>query len=406
MNESQQEQDSGHAMRVDRRALLGAGAAAAALACSTPTRASSVSGAQQPGAVTPRKARENYPVMVGSANALAGMQLHYKQLVDGSDPLDAAIEVVKVVEADPNDTSVGLGGLPNEEGVVQLDAACMHGPSHHSGAVGCIENILHPSEVARLVMERTDHCLLVGEGAYRFARAHGFEHVELLTDASRKVWLEWKESMSDKDKWLPARPYKATDKPAEKSGDKKTGMLFDSLERRPNVIEYVRRLEQQGYDHAWGTVHCSALSVRGEIACTTTTSGLAFKIPGRCGDSPIVGAGLYCDQEAGSAGSTGRGEASILSNGSFAIVELMRQGATPRDAGFELLRRIVRQVQRMAKSQPELLGPDGKPAFNISFYALDLEGAFAGVTLKPGGKFAVADPNGGPRLVEMEPLLA
>ena len=401
MNESRAEQDEMDAARVDRRALLGAGAAAAALACSGPTRASSVSGEQQPHAVAPRKAREGFPVMVGSANALAGMQKHYQLLVDGSDPLDAAIEVVKVVEADPKDTSVGLGGLPNEEGVVQLDAACMHGPSHHSGAVGCIENILHPSEVARLVMERTDHCLLVGEGAYRFARAHGFEHVELLTDESRKVWLDWKENLSDKDKWLPPRSYKATDKPA----DKKTGLLLDPRERRRNVIEYVARLERMGYDHAWGTVHCSALSVRGEVACTTTTSGLAFKIPGRCGDSPIIGAGLYCDQEAGSAGSTGRGEASILSNGSFAIVEMMRQGATPKDAGMELLRRIVRQVQRMAKSQPELLGADGKPAFNISFYALDLDGTFAGVVLKPGGKFAVADPNGGPRLVEMEPLL-
>jgi N4-(beta-N-acetylglucosaminyl)-L-asparaginase len=383
---------------LDRRTLLGAGAAAAALACSTTTRASSVSTAQQPSAFTPRKAREGFPIMVGSANALAGMKLHYQKLIDGSDPLDAAIEVVKVVEADPTDTSVGLGGLPNEAGVVQLDAACMHGPTHNSGAVACIENILHPSEVARLVMERTDHCLLVGKGAYDFARAHGFEHVDLLTEGSRKEWLEWKESMSEKDDWLPPRSYKST--------DKKTGMLFDESERRRNVIAYVQRLEARGYEHAWGTVHCSALSTRGELACTTTTSGLAFKIPGRVGDSPIIGAGLYCDQEAGSAGATGRGEASILSNGSFAIVELMRQGASARDAGMEVLRRIVRQVQRASKWQPELLDPDGKPSFGIHFYALNLDGTFAGVTLKSAGsKFAVADSSGGPRLVDLEPLL-
>jgi len=146
--------------------------------------------------------------------------------------------------------------------------------------------------------------------------------------------------------------------------------------------------------------------VRGELACTTTTSGLAYKIPGRVGDSPLVGAGLYCDQEAGSAGATGRGEASILSNGSFAIVELMRQGASPEEAGFEVLRRIVRQTERLAKWQPELLGADGRPSFAIHFYVLALDGTWAGVTLTGRARFAVADPENGPRHVELAPLFA
>lgn len=375
----------------DRRHLFGAGAAYAALACTSTSNRSMASAAQQ---VEGRKPREGYPVMVGSANALAGMRLHYEMLLKGADPLDAAVEVVKVVEADPKDTSVGLGGLPNEEGVVQLDAAVMHGPTHNSGAVACIENILHPAAVAKLVMERTDHCLLVGEGAYRFARAHGFEHVELLTKEAREIWLEWKEAREGGD-WLPPR----------KSAERKNAKLEQRNRELERTLACVDALARRGHDHAWGTVHCSALSTRGEIACTTTTSGLAFKLPGRVGDSPILGAGLYCDQEAGSAGSTGRGEASILANASFAIVELMRQGATALDAGKEVLRRIVRQVQRQAQWQPAMLGADGLPAFNINYYVLGLDGSFAGVTLKGGGQFAVADPEKGPRLEQLEPLV-
>lgn len=383
---------------LDRRRLLGAGAAYAALACSatastSPSTAANASAARQAQA-TPRKAREGFPVMVGSANALAGMQAHYRALLEGADPLDAAVEVVKVVEADPNDTSVGIGGLPNEEGVVQLDAAVMHGPTHNSGAVACLENILHPAAVAKLVMERTDHCLMVGEGAYKFARAHGFPHTELLTDSTRKLWLEWREGRDDDD-WLAPQPSK----------ERRNARLEERNRQLERTLAYVRRLEQRGYEHAWGTVHCSALSKRGEIACTTTTSGLAFKIPGRVGDSPIIGAGLYCDQEAGSAGSTGRGEASILANASFAIVELMRNGASALEAGKEVLRRIVRQVQRQATWQPAMLGADGLPAFNINYYVLGLDGSFAGVTLKGKGHFAVADLEKGPRLEPLTPLI-
>ena len=357
---------------VSRRSFVGA--ATASLALPSIARAGSLR-------------REVRPVLVGSANALAGMRKTWDAFVSGGDPMDAAIETVKVVEADPNDTSVGLGGLPNEDGVVTLDAACMHGPTHNSGAVAHIENILHPSEVARLVMERTDHCLLVGPGAYRFARIHGHPHAELLTERARKVWLRWKEGMSDRDDYLapPPEPKEGVKSGALEEGDEGPRVAAADDLRVPT------RWERHG------TIHCSALSTQGEIACTTTTSGLAFKIPGRVGDSPIIGAGLYCDQEAGSAGSTGRGEAAILANGSFAIVEQLRRGASPLDAGMEVLGRITRQVRRQAKWQPALLGEDGKPAFGINFYVLGLDGRWAGVTLKGGGKFAVADPDGGPR---------
>ncbi|MCE9596028.1 MAG: N(4)-(beta-N-acetylglucosaminyl)-L-asparaginase [Planctomycetes bacterium] len=365
----------------DRRTFLGGGAAAWALACAAPANQERTVAA--PKTSTPRT---GFPLLVGSANALVGMQRFYKDLADGGDPLDVAVEVCKVQEADPEDQSVGLGGLPNEDGVVQLDAACMYGPTHKSGAVACIENILHPSEVAKLVMQRTDHCLLVGKGAYEFARAHGFPHVELLTEASRKAWLEWKERLSSDDDWLQERE---PPKPPKNA----------SLES----ADWQRVASRSAWKRPTGTIHVSALSTRGEVACCTTTSGLAFKIPGRVGDSPIIGAGLYCDQECGSAGATGRGEASILANGSFAIVELLRQGAAPLDAAKEALRRVVRQAQRLSKWQPEMVDADGRPSFNLQFYTLDLSGRFAGVSLK-GGKFAVADPERGPRHEELAVL--
>jgi len=380
--------------RPARRTVLGGAlaAGAAALACGTsPARAY-----QEPrSGGKARSSRKDYPVLVGSQNALAGMKLHYAKLQEGADPLDVAIEVVKVVEADPNDDSVGLGGLPNEDGVVQLDAACMYGPRHKSGAVACIENILHPSEVARLVLERTDHCLLVGKGAYEFARMHGHPHTELLTEASRKKWLEWRETLSETDDRLPPPPKV----PYE-------GALPPKAEKLAQADDREARLRAWRASRPTGTIHCSALAKNGAIACTTTTSGLAWKIPGRVGDSPIIGAGLYCDQEAGSAGSTGRGEACILANGSFAIVELMRQGATPLDAALEAMRRVTRQSQRQARYQPDLVDEKGIPTFNVHFYVLGLDGTVAGVRMKGEGEFAVSDPDRGPRLEKLVPLHA
>jgi len=372
---------------VSRRELLAAGAAALPLAAcagvahATPLAAGRGRG---PGAA-------GGPVLVGSANALAGMRSAWPAVTGGAEPLDSALDVVAVVEADPEDHSVGLGGLPNERGVVQLDAACMDGPTHNSGAVAAIENVLHPARVARLVMERTDHCLLVGRGAYEFARMHGHPHVELLTDAARRKWLHWKETMSGVDDRFP---------PREPEGER-TGQRVEFAED-PDGALLALDAARDPFDPWHGTVHCSALSAAGEVACTTTTSGLAFKVPGRVGDSPIVGAGLYCDQEVGSAGATGRGEAAVLANGSFAIVERMRAGATPLEAGMEVLERITRQVRRQARWQPQLVDERGRPAFGLKFYVLDLDGRWAGVSLRGGGSFAVADAAGGPR---HEPLV-
>lgn len=373
-------------LMMTRRGVMGA-----ALASSTAIACGNLGASQERSAPT-ASASKGKAVLVGSANALAGMKQHYAALEAGGDPLDVAVEVVKVTERDPNDTSVGLGGLPNEDGVVQLDAACMYGPRHKSGAVACIENILHPSEVARAVLERTDHVLLVGKGAYEFARAHGHPHVELLTEASRQEWMRWKESMSDRDDRLPPPaklPYQG------------------ALPARASEAE--RAVAQAQLRKAWrervtGTIHCSALATSGAIACITTTSGLAFKIPGRVGDSAIIGAGLYCDQEAGSAGATGRGEACVLANGSFAVVEMLRRGMAPLDAGMELLRRVVRQTQRQARWQPELLDEQGFPDFGLQFYVLGLDGTVAGVSLRNAGKYALSDARGGPRLAELEVL--
>ena len=234
---------------------------------------------------------------MASGNGLRSVEKTMELLTAGHDPLDAAIEGVAIVEADPKDHSVGYGGLPNEDGVVELDAAVMHGPTHGGGSVASIRNIMHPAAVARVVMQRTRHCLLVGEGALRFARAHGFPEVDLLTDESRRIWLHWKETRDAKDDWLPP--------PDEK------------------VAAFIRDMVA---NRVTGTIHCSALDTHGDLGCTTTTSGLAWKIPGRVGDSPILGAGLYLDNEVGSAGSTGVGEANLLNLSSYLVVEGMRHG--------------------------------------------------------------------------------
>ncbi len=300
------------------------------------------------------------PIAVSSANGVGAVETACTRMAAGADPLVAAVAGVNLVELDPNDMSVGYGGLPNERGVVQLDAAVMHGPTHRGGAVAALEGCKTPSRVALKVLERTDHCLLVGAGARDFADAHGFPREELLTDRARKVWLRWKEGLSDKDDWLSP----------EESGGK-------SVE-----LEY-------------GTIHLSARDAGGRLGCVTTTSGLSFKIPGRVGDSPIIGAGLFLDQSAGSAGSTGRGEAVILSAGSASIVDEMRRGATPTDACVEICRRIRTQARR----DPTLVNEAGRPNFNVNFYAIGTDGSHGGAALKGPFRYAVCDAEGA-RLVD------
>ena len=258
------------------------------------------------------------PVIVCSRGEEWGAKTNapgWEILKAGGNLLDAVEKSANVTELDPEDTSVGFGGLPNEDGVVQLDASCMHGPTHNCGAVAALEGIKTPSSVARLVMERTDHMMIVGEGAQRFARAHGFRVEDLLTEKARLYWLKWKESHSDDDDWLPP-----TD-----------GVYMDRAGR------------------TYGTINVLAVDGKGDIAGITTTSGLSNKIPGRIGDSPIIGAGLYVDNEVGAAGATGRGEEVIRTCGSFYVVSLMRQGMTPTQACVAACQRIIEINQRTGK---------------------------------------------------------
>ncbi len=296
------------------------------------------------------------PIVIASANGLEAVKKAMELIKGGNDALDGVIAGVNIVEDDPNDTSVGYGGLPNEDGVVELDAAVMHGPTHRAGAVGALRNIKNPSKVARVVMERSDHVFLVGEGALRFAKAHGFKEEDLLTDKAREVWLRWKETMSNQDDWLPAHSV----------DDNNVGPL----------------IEQNARPH--GTIHCSGIDLNGNISCVTTTSGLAFKIPGRVGDSPIVGAGLYCDNEVGSAGSSGRGEANITNCGSAMIVEWMRQGKSPEESCLAACKRIVDHVK-----EARLKLSNGLPNFSVSYYALSKSGAYGGGAIYSGQSMAV-----------------
>ncbi len=322
----------------------------------------------------PVPAPGKFPVkVISSANGLAATKRAYELILSGKDPVEAVVAGVAIVEADPKDTSVGFGGLPNEDGIVQLDAAVMHGPSHRAGSVGALQSIKHPAQVALKVMQLTDHELLVGEGALRFARAVGFREEDLLTERARKIWLHWKLSHSDKDDWIA---------PAKKSADPETAAFFEANTVTMRVAGELRRQ----FRPPTGTIHCSAINTQGEISCTTTTSGLAFKIPGRVGDSPIIGAGLYCDNEIGSCGSTGRGEANLENLCSFAAVELMRGGLSPREAGLEICRRVARHTHRA-----DLLDDQGRPNFGLKFYLLDKTGRHAGVSLWGPTKFAITD---------------
>jgi N4-(beta-N-acetylglucosaminyl)-L-asparaginase len=329
------------------------------------------------------------PVVVASNNGnrskdsegLTCVAKAFKMMTEGKDVLDSLIAGVNIVELDPEDTSVGYGGLPNADGVVQLDASVMHGPRKLAGAVACIEGVRTPSLVAQKVMEETDHVLLVGQDAQRFARNMGFKiEDDLNTPLSRQRWLEWKRR-TDPLHYLPPR------QKAQAWMDAGLDMVAEGL------IDP---------DHFWGTINCNGVNSRGEVCGVTTTSGLSWKIPGRVGDSPIIGAGLYVDGAVGAAGSTGRGEANLLSLASFVIVETMRQGKSPKDAGMEAIRRIVAQTEK------RLLNERGEPNFGINFYMLNVKGEYAGVTLRQNqqgtSSFAVCTENG-PESVKFEPYL-
>ena len=334
------------------------------------------------------------PIIICANNGHAYVEAAYGFLKSGGDTLDAAIRVVKGPEDDPNDDSVGLGGLPNEEGVVELDACCMHGPTRRAGSVGGVRNIKNVALVSKAVMEHTGHVMLVGEGAERFAVAMGSPRENLLTERSRKIWLLWKEFNSDRDWWGPgmADPHWQPPNLDSKPQSELWRDRIEHLKRRAGDIgiepEFQLAAVRRVLFPPTGTIHCSVLNEKGEISGVTTTSGLAFKLPGRCGDSPIIGAGCYTDQDVGSAGATGSGEENIKVAGAHTIVENMRHGMSPQEAGIDALKRIVRNYN----------GDMNKLRFmDMTYYILRKDGAYAGVCLwegySPGRphKFSVHD---------------
>ena len=340
---------------------------------------------QAPNMVTGKRAT---PVVIASGNGhifknggdKTCIETAFAKMMQGADVLESVIAGVNIVELDPLDTSVGYGGLPNAEGIVQLDACCMHGPKKRAGGVGAIEGVRTPSLVALKVMEETDHHLIVGKGAQEFARAMGFKiEDDLNTERSRKAWLEWK---------------------------RRTDPLhyLDPIKRQAAMRQVDLDMMREGWvdpNHFYGTINCNGVNAKGDVCGVTTTSGMAWKIPGRLGDSPVLGAGLYVDGDVGAAGSTGRGEANLFNLTSYLIVEAMRRGAHPKDAGIEGLKRI-----RANTAEKRLQKPNGDPNFNINFYAVNKQGEHAGVTMYGGQgvTYSYCDENGG-KTIPMDALL-
>ncbi len=371
-----------------KTSVLGAVAAGVGAHAAIPEALGENSGQASP-AGSPKR-----PIMICANNGHPYLEAAYAFLKGGGDTLDAAILVVKGPEDDVKDDSVGLGGLPNEECVVELDSCCMHGPTRRAGAVGAVRNIKNVSMVAKAVMEHTGHVMLVGEGAERFAVDMGFPRENLLSERSRKIWLLWKESNSDRDWWGPgiADPHWKPPVPESKPQADLWQKRIQQLQQRAADLgiepEFQLAAVRRVLFPPSGTIHCSALNEKGEMSGITTTSGLAFKLPGRVGDSPIIGAGCYTDQDVGSAGATGAGEENIKVAGAHTIVENMRHGMSPQEAGMDALKRIVRNYN----------GDMTKLHFmDMTFYVLRKDGAYAGVCLwegySPGHphKFAVHD---------------
>jgi N4-(beta-N-acetylglucosaminyl)-L-asparaginase len=368
---------------ISRRQFVKSGTAAGMLAAGP-----AASFGQAPTVSTPRSVK---PVVVASANGhkyrnggpRTAVQEAFDRIVKGEDVLDALVAGVNIPELDPEETGIGYGALPNADGIVQLDASCMHGPRKRAGGVAGLEGVRTPSNVAKAVLDLTDHHLLVGRGAQELARQLGFRIEEdLNTDNSRRKWLEWRRRI-DPEHWL------------------------DPVKRSHVGLRVWRQMIAEGLvdsEHAYGTINCNGITPKGEIAGTTTTSGLAWKIPGRVGDSPILGAGVYVDGEVGAAGSTGRGEANVYNLSSYLIVEGLRRGLHPKDAGMEAVKRIKDNTV-----EKRLLNERGQPDFYVSFYIVDRQGRFAGVDLYStfeGRKrqFAVCTENG-PQILDSEGLL-
>ena len=376
-------------MSVSRRDFLGAGAAAAAGLALPGLAGATPAGVMPDPANAMARRFAGRPMIVSAANGYnldpagkRGIQVAWDLLVNGADPLEAVIAGVQIVELDPKDQSVGLGGLPNEEGVVQLDASCMHGPTKRAGSVGCLEDVATAAAVAKAVMDHTDHIMLVGAGAKKFALEMGFKEQNLLTEESRIAWMRWKSKLNPSDNWLDP-----IDPPAPRPGQRATPAKTPSGDDERVSSSHVY-YDSRGVAHTYGTINMNAVTASGDIASVTTTSGLSWKIPGRVGDSPIIGAGQYCDNDVGAAGSTGRGEANMKVCGAFLAVELMRQGMTPEQALMKTMERVI------AMTEARLLDQRGRPYFQLQFYAVNKKGDYAGACAYEGSKFAVADFRG------------
>jgi N4-(beta-N-acetylglucosaminyl)-L-asparaginase len=369
---------------LDRRSFLAASAASAApFFIASNARSQSKDAKVQATAgsgAAPGKAGK-IPVVISSANGLRAVDKAMELIKSGGDPLDAIVAGINIVEDDPNDMSVGYGGLPNENGVVQLDSSCMSGPWHKAGSVAALENIKNPSKVALEVLRRTDHVMLVGKGALDFAKAMGFKEENLLTEESRQAWIKWKANLNKGDDWLD-------DDQQIKSGTK------------PDPSKKQARAEALNIPFTTGTIHCSAVDANGDIAACTSTSGLSWKIPGRIGDSPIIGAGMFCENSIGSAGATGRGEAVIQACGAFQIVLHMGNGLSPTEACLKVLQWIADHTR-----QPYLLNEQGRPNFGVTLYAVRKDGVYGSAAFTKGVKFAVNDGAGG-RLEDCAALYA
>ena len=396
---------------MDRRDFVKATAATVA-AAATPAALSAELSKRSPTPII----RRSRPILVSDVSSIryknggpeSGIERAFRGITEGEDMLDAMVAGVNIPELDPEESGIGYGGLPNADGNVQLDSCLMHGPRKWAGGVAGIEGVKTPSLVAKAVAELTDHHLIVGEGEREFARSLGFEIFDdLNTDHSRGLWLEWRRRV-DPSHWLdPEERIRGTSQTGEDNDPDviRRGRGRGGYERDLEHEARLRRFQEAGLaaglsmvddglidaDSFWGTTSLEGVSQSGDICGVTTTSGLSWKIPGRAGDSPILGAGQYVDNDIGAAGSTGRGEANLYNCASFLIVEFMRQGMSPKDAGMAALTRIKDNT-----IESRLLNSRGLPNFDVRFFVLNKAGDYAGVAMYGTGEstFAVCDENG------------
>ncbi len=391
---------------LDRRGFFAVAAASAAAVTTTATHGAPGTGPAVLRGRRPLAPGDDHrgPCVIASGNGMKTVELAFDLLAKGRRPVECCVRGVKIVEDDPNDMSVGYGGLPNEDGVIQLDSACMDGPLHRAGAVGCIENIKNPASVALEVLRHTDHVMLVGEGATRFAVRMGFKEEDLNTEKSRKAWKRWRANLNPGDKWLDKDQIINFPEPWRQSSTLDSGSLPraprgragegapPSLHPTGDDFNHIA-LDSFGNPHTYGTIHCSATNADQDVGCCTTTSGLSWKLPGRVGDSPLIGAGLYCDNAVGSAGATGRGESVIQTLGSFWIVEAMANGMSPTEACLAACKRIVDRTH-----EPRMFDDNKRPRFSVTFYAVRKDGAYGTASILKGGHAAVCVGEGAKRV--------